>query len=60
MFARVAQVSAAGAIALSLGLLAAPSASAAATPEKSATPVDGSASVCLNIPVPPVSVSICL
>ncbi|WP_019925171.1 hypothetical protein [Nocardia sp. BMG111209] len=63
MSAKVVQVSAAAAIVLSLGLIAAPAASAASVPASagtSATAVDGSVTACLNIPVPPVSISICL
>ncbi|WP_109524461.1 hypothetical protein [Nocardia sp.] len=60
MINKAAQAFAVTAIALSIGAIAAPAASAApATAEPSATPV-GSVALCLNIPIPPFSISVCL
>ncbi|MGN2638028.1 hypothetical protein ACWEKT_07790 [Nocardia takedensis] len=60
MFTKTTKISAAAAIALSLGAIAAPAASAApATTVPSATAV-GSVAVCLNVPIGPFSISVCL
>ncbi|MET7768420.1 hypothetical protein [Nocardia sp. NPDC005366] len=57
MVTKAAQAFAVTAIAVSIGTLAAPAASAAPAPS---TPVAGSVALCLNIPLPPFSISVCL
>ncbi|MBH0779591.1 hypothetical protein [Nocardia bovistercoris] len=59
MLNKATKVSAAAAIALSIGALAAPAASAAPATTPSATAV-GSVAVCLNVPIGPISISVCL
>ncbi len=59
MSTKIAKVFAATAVTLSLGVLAAPAASAAPV-SPAVTPVLGSAALCLNIPLGLLSFSICI
>lgn len=60
MLNKATKVTAATAIALSIGAFAAPAASAAPVSSTPSANAVGSVAVCLNIPIGPVSISFCL